>query len=189
MKQETANLWLVFLTIGSLLVAVVTLAILSWYAFQTWKMQKAVTKQSKELNRQIGLSVRPAFTSEFVKAPDTRLKLHNVGNGIAINIRFEPIKFPWSGNVEAIEPPRLAFESVPLLQPGETILVPHGTYAFGGERPQNFLRRLEEPEGKVYELKIRFRDIEGTESMQSIFFEKDGARPAAVKLAEPRLES
>lgn len=147
-------------------------------------MQRAVTNQSKELNHQIRLSITPAFGVEFVGSPD-RLQLRNIGNGTAMDLRPDKIVFYWSDEkAREIIPPEIRFGRIPFLRAGEEANMEHVSYAFGSEKEnRNFVSRLTEENAgdKVFELKIRFRDIEGTEYKQTIFMGKGGMRPSLVE--------
>jgi len=169
MKQETANLGLVLL--GAL-----TLITLVFYTYWTWRMQKAVAAQARELNHQIKLSIMPAFTVELVDMPSPKLKLYNAGNGTAINIEIGKVSFP---NIKH----QIIFEKVALLLPKKDIVVGYTSYDFEGKVELNLLWKLDEKkaEDEVYDLVIDFEDIEGTKYRQIISMGKGGIKPNPVR--------
>lgn len=179
MKQETANIW--FIVVG-----LVNVIALLFYSFQTWKMQLAVTNQSKDLSHQVKLSILPAFVVEFVNDPDLQVQLRNVGNGAAIDILPDEVVFHWvNENAKVFEPLKIAFDKVTLLRTGEDVTMKHTSYGLTGSEMENrslVSRLTEECAGdKVFELKVHFRDIEGTEYKQTIFMGKGGIRPTVVE--------
>lgn len=63
--------------------------ILIFYTYYTWRMQKAVEAQVKELVHQKCLGIMPAI---LVEIKNQILILTNVGNGTALNIVIKPIQ-------------------------------------------------------------------------------------------------
>jgi hypothetical protein len=85
--SEVLNLIIALATVASVI-------ILYFYTKYTYRMQKAVEEQAKELVRQRQLSILPLLV---IEVGDNILLIKNVGNGTAINIKTKSAKINESG--------------------------------------------------------------------------------------------
>jgi hypothetical protein len=70
-----------------------TLAIVFVYTYETSKMQQSMSKQVDLLSRQIDLQIKPLLAIQPIRVGTSlKLRVANVGNGTAINIKFDEIK-------------------------------------------------------------------------------------------------
>jgi hypothetical protein len=180
-----------------LLISAATLYVIIIYTRETMKMRLAASSQARELTRQIRLSIMPAFTVAFVarndlalhsfppKEPLYYLELQNVGNGLASDIRIEPlvVRHDPSMSVEKFPDGELVFRWVPSLRPSASERL-DSVPSF--KRPGDFAdlmhwMQLYGAAGKVFRLVLRFRDIEGSEYTQTLDLSRSDCTPSPVR--------
>lgn len=171
MKQDTYNLW-------SLIVSAATAFVVLWYTIVTHRMQKAVSSQSRDLARQIRLSIMPAFAIEFVAVRDTehgnpnkvmQVHLTNIGNGTAVSVAVQPLAMEHS--VQHVGSYR--FKEIVKIGQGATMPV---------EKTEASLPRFTDFEvaSKTFVLVVQFQDIEGNRYKQDILMAEGVCRPQPV---------
>lgn len=177
MKQEIYNLW-------SFVLGVLTFLALVWYTVKTHQMQQAVDKQANEINRQIKLSIMPAFTARITESNrQPGLVITNIGKGFAINVEFGNIERPLP---EILEKEGMKnffwFESIPVIQPNDEVPVIHRHHLLTGVKEGQSLWPLWNGENKnlFYDLRIKFQDVEGTQYSQLISIGKNLSKPGLV---------
>jgi hypothetical protein len=182
------------------LVLFLTLIAMVWYTIETRRMQKAVAAQVKTLVQQTNLSIRPIFIAyigekrmrnEHDLAVDC-LELENVGKGIALNITVDSVAVELEDDAaKATFPaPRLIFDAVLSIQPGERELVTHQSSTSDEETQPwrghvDWMNRLKPPRAiRDYELLVRFADILGNRWIKTIHVGSSGSWPGVVE-ADP----
>lgn len=150
----------------------------------------------KTLVQQTNLSIRPIFVA-YVGEQRMRnehdlsvdcLELENVGKGIALNITVDPIEIELEDEAaKGVFPaPRLAFDAVLSIQPGQRELVTHQSFTSNEEiQPWrgmvDWMNRLKPPRAiRDYDLLIRFADILGNRWIQTIHVGSSGSWPGVV---------
>lgn len=161
-----------------------------WYTIVTHKMQMAVTSQSRDLARQIRLSIMPAFAVEFIAVRDTehgnpnkvmQVHLTNIGNGTAVRVAVQPLAIEHS--VQHVGSYR--FKEIVKIGQGATMPV---------EKIEASLPRFTDIEvaSKTFVLVVHFQDIEGNRYKQEILMAEGICRPqpvAALTSAEIDLQN
>ena len=107
---------------ASWIIAISALAsaiILFFYTLYTYRMQKAVEKQSEELVHQKRLGIIPLL---ILKLENTDiLKIKNVGNGTAINVKIKSSKVK---KRDIDNKPEITFEETFMIKADEEIKIP-----------------------------------------------------------------
>jgi hypothetical protein len=197
MIQEAAPIVMAIIGGLGLVISYLTYRIIVTYTHETKKMQEAVSKQSKELARQINLSIMPAFTIEFIERQDISsrpippkeawldLELHNVGNGVAINIKIDPLIVNNDPNIynEKFSDGELLFKWVPSLRPSASerlISVPNLKDNSHAVDLMCWMQ-IYSATGKSFDFNLRFQDIEGTWHSQTLKLSRNECTPEPVK--------
>jgi hypothetical protein len=145
--------------------------------------QKALKDQVAELVNQRRLSILPGFILQFKNHFD-RPDIKNIGSGVALNIRVDPIPLPiegkWAGISILLHP-----LSHVLPNENETFALeflgfdsPEDTNKSGIGRDPNATQYLASGE---YEVTVTFSDIEGNQYTQQIMMSASRCRPKIVK--------
>ncbi len=140
---------------GILIVGVLTLIALVWYAIETWKLRKAAEEQLEALAKpcltlaaklrkatDAILSLDLAVGNTILQDDEGSFVLQNVGNGVALNIRY---------TIEQREPAKRKSADRSYLQnamPGQRIAMPEPVNAYSGECELHFY--FESIRGKKY---------------------------------------
>lgn len=168
---------------------VVLVVITGFYAYVTYRMWRVNEKvvllmgaQSNELTHQVKLSIMPALSIEYVRVHGASegqhlermydLVLRNVGNGIATQIRAEPVTV----RCKEFHPDRqfadgtIAFKWVASLRPGAAERLSYFEEQNGRLHDVELMRFLQQyaAGGEPVQLQFRFNDIEGTEYSQGL---------------------
>ncbi len=191
MSSETAALWQTIIGVINLLVLIATLVVLVFYTKFTYKMQKAVEQQAKiasnqtdELIRQRRLSVLPAFVAYPLEPrQDNRLEFHNVGKGVALNVKVQDVRVPHDSYAEA----RIVFPLVLTIKPDEK---KHPGLDFAGIGDGNEKRNaMNSPpisnflNNGEYTVMVSFLDVEGFAYEQSLNMSLGRCSPSTVRPA------
>jgi hypothetical protein len=85
-----------FLGWANLIILTITGGVIAWYTLETWKLRK-------ESQLQTELQVRPflSVACHNVGAGDPAVLIVNIGNGLARNVRIEPVVLDWTEEVRA----------------------------------------------------------------------------------------
>jgi hypothetical protein len=148
------------------------------------KSEKALKDQVAELINQRRLSILPGFILHFQKN-DVSPSIKNIGSGVALNIRPEPIPLEgrWAGKAILLHPlshllpndeSNFALEFLGFGSPEET-----NKSGIGHDRNATEYLRFGE-----YEVTISFIDIEGNQYTQKIMMSMGRCRPKIVELSE-----
>src|SRR5215475_2921037 len=149
------------------------------------KSEKALNDQLQELIKQRQLSVMPAFTLDLSNPGASNQKLHNIGNGTALNIRLrsEEWNLPpltYTGNPIRVKP---IFYPLNFIPHGENRLclisnIGEDHSNIGKDQGQRLQGAVNEYfRVGSYELYIEFQDIEGTAYKQILRMNKGNCVP------------
>lgn len=159
----------------------VMLVVVGWYAWQTQLMQKAMVAQTKVQadqaklqTRLLELQLKPVLEVDvdYDKDDRTLLVVTNKGNGVAINVKIDPIVLAPEGKGPDGADVRLEFDSViPVLPPGKTenlAATPFfSTRAMDPKFPWG--ANLEAKySGATYPVTLRFLDVEAKSREQTV---------------------
>jgi hypothetical protein len=192
----------------------ITLIAILWYAWETRKMQKAMTDQTEELIYQRRLSILPKFSVGFSRRQaDFRgkifevLELVNIGNGTAVNISIDDIEVTYEAGATArirfgkflfIEPTKSNSKidkvaAIPIFIHNEDIInyEPDDFDAFVKALvPEDYRDEptlfLQKHAKEKITLLLRFQDIDGTKYEQSTILGLDQDRPYPLELGLPK---
>jgi hypothetical protein len=197
MSQEMAAVFTVVISGLGLVIAFLTFRVVVIYTDETRKMQKAVSRQGEELSRQIKLSIMPAFTIEFVERQGIKnhgmlpqealydLVLHNVGNGIALNIKFDPLVVNNDPDIlnEKFSDGELIFKWVPSLRPSASERLNSIPSLKDNSHAVDLMRWMQiySATGKSFDFNLRFRDIEGNWYSQALKLTRNECTPETVR--------
>jgi|ERR1043165_778303 FAD synthase len=191
MSAETTALWQVIISALTLVVLLATLITLIFYTKYTYKMQRAVERQAKiasdqtrELIRQRRLSVLPAFVAYPLEPRQpNRIELHNIGKGVALNVKVKDVRVPHESYPEAriVFPLALTIKIDEKKHPG----VDFAGVGEGNEKNKamnsapinNFLN------DKEYFLEVTFFDVEGHGYEQRLKMSNGRCIPSTVTAA------
>lgn len=180
-----------------LVVSYLTYRIIVIYTHETKKMQEAVSTQTKELSHQINLSIMPAFTIEFIEREGVKfeaipkealyaLELHNVGNGVAINIQIDPLVVNNDPSIlnEKFSDGELLFKWVPSLRSSASKRLESVPSLKDNSRTVDLMRWMQiySATGKTFDFNLRFQDIEGNWYSQTLKLTRNECIPEPVKL-------
>jgi hypothetical protein len=146
------------------------------------KSEEALKKQVEELIHQRRLSIMPGFILYFQQPTDYIPTITNIGNGVALNVRVEPIPLTgkWEqyliflcpiSHISCGQEMGFWFE---YLSVSSTVEISR-TGIDQDTDVKQYLRT------KEYEVKITFSDIEGNEYSQKIMMSAGQCRPQQVK--------
>ena len=189
--MEEKDKWTLIISSVGVLINIVTLVVIYIYTHETRKMQVAVTKQAAVTNRQVSLSIMPAFIVQHIRQGNNeRFVLTNIGNGSAVAIRLEPLELkPLIPDIISLV--TIKFAPINLLGKDQSTDLTL-TFYYDGERQPSptyqFLHEIPSREEGVYRnplrsfgLRVSFADIEGTRYIQELLMSKDGCIPGPVK--------
>jgi hypothetical protein len=196
MSHEAASIIMAVIAGLGLLISYLTYRVVVIYTRETKKMQEAVSGQSRELTRQINLSIMPAFTIEFIERMDLRsqpipprevmfnLELRNVGNGVAINVQIDPLVVNNDPNIfnEKFSDGELIFKWIPSLRPSASERLVSVPNLKDNSRVVDLMRWMQiySATGKMFDFKLRFQDIEGNWYSQTLKLSRNECTPEPV---------
>jgi hypothetical protein len=185
----------IVLTHLNLLILFLTLVVLIFYTIYTRRMQQAVVEQTKVANRQIQhliyqrkLSVMPAFhVCPIGKAGRRALDLHNIGNGVAINVTIDPIPVSSDLGAGAI----IKFGSLRFVKRDTSDYVTaHVSHDLESREPLHVLGIVDPLRSLVKEqnlltLTLRFQDVDGTRYAQDVVLGVDENKLISTEFKRP----
>lgn len=181
-------------------VLTLTLIAVVWYTFLTLKTHRAIVQQTN-------VSILPAFDvtvdikgwitvrtesgeDAYVPGVDSKLNLKNIGLGVALNVRIEPLKINYGADLNWLSPDgdehTMEFVRVNSLAPKEIMSFRgaelHSDEKIGGRyKSVDVLSYLLPPKAYGdYEMKIHFTDIMGNKYSQAFHLGKSGSWPDVV---------
>lgn len=183
MNSENAAYWQIVISAATLVVLFLTFLALLLYTWYTYKMQKAANNQTEELIHQRRLSVLPAFVAYPLEPrASNRIDLHNIGNGVAVNVKVHDVPVPHDLHPDA----RITFPLDLTIRPDEQ---KHPGVAFSGvgegnekNMAMNAAPIVDFLNDKQYELTVSFVDVEGVEYRQQLRMNKGRCTPCSVTL-------
>jgi hypothetical protein len=186
---ETETLLQALLSAINLLVLLATLIVLIFYTRFTYKMQKAVERQAEisnaqieELIRQRKLSNLPAFVAYLAESSiSNRIDLSNIGKGVAFNVKIDDVRVPLDGHPEA----RIVLPAVAAIRPEERVH-PGLAYAGLGDKDEQARASIGPPienymNDQIYDLRVRFLDVEGNSYEQMLHMSSGKCEPQPVR--------
>lgn len=150
-------------------------------------MQQAMVKQTT-INI---LPVFVAYIGDIQRAGEGGhyfdvMELENIGNGVALNVRVDSVDIIWKDpQVNGVWPmPRISFDGVLAIKPGEKVEMRHQSTVGKDEQPPgerfDWMDKLEHRADFDYELRIRFSDVLGNRYVQTIHTGRSGIWPDTV---------
>ena len=181
MNPETAARWQVIISFGNLVVLFLTFIALLLYTRYTYQMQKASHTQTQELIRQRRLSVLPAFVAyQLEPRASNRIELHNIGNGVALNVKVQDVHVPHDlyPHARITFPLELTIKRDEMRHPGVDFSgVGEGAGKNQAMNAPPILNFLNE---KDYLLTLSFGDVEGADYEQQLRMSGGRCRPCIV---------
>jgi hypothetical protein len=147
------------------------------------KSEQALKDQIEELAHQRRLSIMPGVILCFQHPADDAPTVMNSGNGVALNVRFEPIPLTgkWKYYCVYLNPLSYIFPNQPIISGLQYLSYmsteqAYDTVIYQDPEARQYLRAGE------YEVIITFNDIEGNQYTQKVTMSAGQCRPQKVKL-------
>ena len=192
--QPSTTDWItVILAIITAFLALVSVIILAFYTYYTRKMQKSISKQVTEQNRQTEelvhqrlLGIPPSiFLTNF---SGNSLLARNIGYGIASNVSFN-VPISSQEIVQRLDWEKYyKFDNISQILPNESVSVNYKTFSRQRLQDSEIIEDESEEDSfpglqisKGFQIQVTFQDIEGNQCQQDIQILNDAYKQGFVK--------